>query len=143
MYSTNIKKIICIYNGRFQPFGLHHLKIYKWLEDQFDEVYITTSNVSGGDDNPLNFEEKVNHMINMSIPVDRIVEEKIPCDPKNVLKKFDSKTTAVVQTFYEEWNVDALPLVDNESYYQNYNDVRRSNRLYISYTKATTFWFYP
>ena len=31
-----ITKVVGIYGGRFQPFGPHHLKTYKWLEKQVD-----------------------------------------------------------------------------------------------------------
>ena len=42
---TKIKKVIGIYGGRFQPFGPHHLKTYKWLTKYVDKAYITTSNI--------------------------------------------------------------------------------------------------
>ena len=35
--ANKIKKVIGIYGGRFQPFGPHHLKTYKWLESKVDE----------------------------------------------------------------------------------------------------------
>ena len=28
--NPKIKKVIGVYGGRFQPFGPHHLKTYKW-----------------------------------------------------------------------------------------------------------------
>ena len=28
----NIKTIVAIYPGRFQPMGAHHAKTYKWLD---------------------------------------------------------------------------------------------------------------
>ena len=43
--NTQIKKVIGIYGGRFQPFGPHHLKTYEWLESKVDEAYITTSDI--------------------------------------------------------------------------------------------------
>ena len=33
---SKIKKVIGIYGGRFQPFGPHHLKTFKWFETQVD-----------------------------------------------------------------------------------------------------------
>ena len=58
--NSNIKKVVGIYGGRFQPFGPHHLKTYKWLEKQVDEAYITTSNIKQPPRHPMNFKEKVN-----------------------------------------------------------------------------------
>ena len=43
--NSNIKKVGGIYGGRFQPFGPHYLKTYKWLEKQVDVAFITTSNI--------------------------------------------------------------------------------------------------
>tara|TARA_Y100001963_G_scaffold3670_1_gene4856 strand:- start:252 stop:470 length:219 start_codon:yes stop_codon:yes gene_type:complete len=37
--NSNIDKIIGVYGGRFQPFGPHHLKTYKWLKKQVDDAY--------------------------------------------------------------------------------------------------------
>ncbi len=34
--NSKIKKIVGIYGGRFQPFGPHHYKTYKWLQSKVD-----------------------------------------------------------------------------------------------------------
>jgi hypothetical protein len=44
----------------------------------------------------MNFKEKVSHMIKMGIPKNRIVMEKSPYIAKNLLKKFNKDTTAVI-----------------------------------------------
>ena len=36
--NSDIKKIVGIYGGRFQPFGPHHYKTYKWLKGQVDLI---------------------------------------------------------------------------------------------------------
>ena len=36
--NSKIKKVVGIYGGRFQPFGPHHLKTYKWLDRQGKNV---------------------------------------------------------------------------------------------------------
>ena len=51
--NSKIKKVVGIYGGRFQPFGPHHLKTYKWLEKQVDEAYITTSNIKKPPRHPM------------------------------------------------------------------------------------------
>jgi len=97
--SDKIKKVVGIYGGRFQPFGPHHLKTYKWLKSKVDDAYITTTNIKKPPRHPMNFAEKARHMVKMGIPKNRIVEEKIPYVAKNVLKKYDFDTTAVIYIF--------------------------------------------
>ena len=66
--NSNIKKVVGIYGGRFQPFGPHHLKTYKWLEKEVDVAYITTSNIKKPPRHPMNYKEKVRHMSKMGVP---------------------------------------------------------------------------
>ena len=96
---SKIKKIVGIYGGRFQPFGPHHKKTYEWLKKRVDDAYITTSNIKQPPRHPMNFAEKVRHMTKMGIPKNRIIQEKSPYVAKNVLKKYDKDTTAVVYIF--------------------------------------------
>jgi len=97
--NSDIKKVVGIFGGRFQPFGPHHKKVYEWLSKQFDDAYITTSNIKQLPRHPMNFKEKVRHMKKMGIPSNKIVQEKSPFVAKNLAKKFDSKTTAFVYIF--------------------------------------------
>jgi len=94
-----IKKVIAIYPGRFQPFGPHHKKVYDALKSKFGEAYITTSDIQQPPRHPMNFNEKVKHMVKMGIPKNRIVKEKVPYVANNLLKKFNKDTTAVVYVF--------------------------------------------
>ena len=94
----NIKKVVGIYGGRFQPFGAHHLKTYKWLKTKVDDAYITTTNIKKPPRHPMNFKEKVRHMTKMGVKDNRIIEEKSPY-VANTLKKYDEETTAVVYIF--------------------------------------------
>ncbi len=94
-----IKKVIGVFGGRFQPFHSGHLGTYKWLAKQVDEAYITTSNIKKPPRHPMNFKEKVRHMVKVGIPKNRIVQEKTPYVADNLLKKFDPETTAVVYAF--------------------------------------------
>ena len=94
-----IKKVIAIYPGRFQPFGPHHKKVFEALKSKFGEAYITTSDIQRPPRHPMNFNEKVKHMVKMGIPKNRIVKEKVPYLANNLLKKFDKDTTAVVYVF--------------------------------------------
>ena len=99
LIESKIKKVVGIYGGRYQPFGPHHLKTYKWLKSKVDDAYITTSDIKKPPKHPMNYREKVRHMTKMGVPKNRIIKEKIPLVANNVLKKYDSKTTAVIYIF--------------------------------------------
>jgi hypothetical protein len=117
-------KVIAVYPGRFQPFGPHHKKVFQSLQKKFDDVYITTSNIKAPPRHPMNFKEKVRHMVKMGIPKNKIIFEKSPYVANNLLKKFDSDKTAVVYVFGAK---DAGRLKGGKkksgglTYYQDYN----------------------
>ena len=90
-----IKKVIAIYPGRFQPFGPHHKKVYLALKKKFGDVYIVTSNIQKPPRHPMNFKEKVQHMTKMGIPSNKIIMDN-PYKPANLLKKFKPEETAAV-----------------------------------------------
>ena len=118
-----IKKTIGIYGGRFQPFHSGHMATYKWLKAKVDDVYITTSNIKKPPRHPMNFKEKVEHMVKMGVPKNRIVEEASPYVAKNTLKKFNSDTTAVVYAFgaKDAGRLKAGKKKDgSKTYYQDY-----------------------
>ena len=124
--NSNIKKVVGIYGGRFQPFGPHHLKTYKWLEKQVDVAYITTSNIKQLPRHPMNFKEKVRHMSQMGVKSNRISLEKSPFVAKNLEKKFDPETTAFVYVFGAK---DAGRL--GGKYYQDYKKNKRNLKGHI------------
>ena len=117
------KKVIAIYPGRFQPFGPHHKKVFQNLQSKFGDVYITTSGIKQPPRHPMNFSEKVRHMVKMGIPKNRIVKERVPYVANNLLKKFKDDT-AVVYVFGAK---DAGRLKGGKkksgglTYYQDYN----------------------
>jgi len=128
-----IKKVVGIYGGRYQPFGPHHFKTYKWLKSKVDDVYITTSNIKKPPRHPMNFSEKVRHMTKMGVPKNRIVKAASPLKAEEVLKKYDSKTTAVIYIFGEK---DAGRLSGGKkkdgtaSYFQDYKKNKRNLKGY-------------
>jgi len=128
-----IKKVVGIYGGRYQPFGPHHLKTYKWLKSKVDDAYITTSDIKKPPRHPMNFAEKVRHMVKMGVPKNRIVKEKVPLKAENVLKKYDPATTAVVYIFGEK---DAGRLAGGRkksgglSYFQDYKKNKKNLKGY-------------
>ncbi len=121
-----IKKVVGIYGGRFQPFGPHHLKTYQWLSNQVDDAYITTSNIKQPPRHPMNFSEKVRHMVKMGVPKNRIIQEKSPYVAKNALKKYDKDTTAVIYIFGKK---DAGRLSGGK-YFQDYKKNKNKMRGY-------------
>ena len=118
------KKVIAVYPGRFQPFGPHHKKVYDNLKKKFGEVYITTSNIKQPPRHPMNFKEKLRHMVNMGVPKNKIIFEKNPYVANSLLKKFDGEKVAVVYVFGGK---DAGRLQGGKkksgglTYYQDYN----------------------
>ena len=121
--NSKITKVVGIYGGRFQPFGPHHLKTYKWLDKQVDVAFITTTAIKKPPRHPMNFKEKVRHMSKMGVPSSKIVQERTPYVAENALKKFDEETTAVVYIFGQK---DAGRLKGGKkksgglAYYQDY-----------------------
>ena len=115
--NPQIKKVVGVYGGRFQPFGPHHYKTYKWLAKQVDDAYITTSNIKKPPRHPMNFKEKVRHMSKMGVPSSKIIEEKSPYKAMNLTKKYNSDTTAFVYVFGAK---DAGRLGGGGKYFQDY-----------------------
>ena len=124
--NKQIKKVIGIFGGRFQPFHSGHLATYKWLSKQVDEAYITTSNIKQLPRHPMDFKEKVRHMVKMGIPKNRIVQEKSPYVADNVTKKFNPETTAVIYAFGQK---DAGRLKGGK-YFRDYKKSREDIRGY-------------
>jgi len=114
--AKGIKKVVGVYGGRFQPFGLHHKKTFEWLEKQVDDAYITTSDIKRPPKHPFNYKEKVRHMTKMGIPSNKIIKEKTPYVATNTLKKFDKDSTAVIYIFGTK---DAGRLTSGK-YFQDY-----------------------
>jgi len=91
---TNIKTIVAIYPGRFQPMGAHHAKTFKWLQSKFKEAYVGTSDKVNLPKSPFSFAEK-KKIIN-SHGIKNVVKVKNPYKAEEILKKYDPKTTAAV-----------------------------------------------
>ena len=105
MDKPQIKKTIVVYSGRFQPFHKGHYAAYQKLVSKFgaNNVYIGTSDKSDGGKSPFNFKEKVVIMGKMfGIPPSKIVQVANPYSPKEILSKYDGKTTAYVAAVGEK-----------------------------------------
>tara|TARA_A100001515_G_scaffold119551_1_gene102258 strand:+ start:512 stop:2848 length:2337 start_codon:yes stop_codon:yes gene_type:complete len=94
--NSQIKTVIAIYPGRFQPMGKHHAQVYDWLAGKFGKsnTYIVTSNKVDPPKSPLNFREKV--QVIRKHGIQNVVQERNVYAPENLLKKYNPNTTAVV-----------------------------------------------
>jgi len=100
-----VKKLVVVYSGRFQPFHAGHYVSYLKLCQKFgkDNVYIATSNVTSGPKSPFNFNEKKEIATKMfNVPSDKFIEVKNPYAPKEILQHFDGKTTAYIAAVGEK-----------------------------------------
>ena len=105
MDKPEVKKTVVVYSGRFQPFHKGHYAAYQKLVSKFgaSNVYIGTSDKSDGGKSPFNFKEKVVIMGKMfGIPPNKIVQVSNPYAPKEILSKFDGKTTAYIAAVGEK-----------------------------------------
>ena len=95
--------LIVIYPGRFQPFGPHHFKSYKWLCSVFepDNVFIVTSNHQDLN-SPLTFQEKLLCISKYNISKDKIVEVKNPYKADELIQRFDPNNTSVIFAYGEK-----------------------------------------
>ena len=103
--TEDINKKVVVYAGRFQPFHKGHYGTYQHLVKKFgkDNVYIGTSNKTDNIKSPFKFKEKKMIMMKMfGIPSNKIVEIKNPYAPKEIIGKFDNKTTAFVTVVGEK-----------------------------------------
>ena len=116
---SNIKKVVVVYVGRFQPMHKGHYKTFAHLQKKFGkaDVYIGTSNKTEKGRSPFNFKEKVKIMTTMfGIPKSKIVQVKNPYNPQEVLKRFNKETTAFVTVVGKK---DASRLT--HKYFQKYD----------------------
>ena len=92
----NIKTIIVIYPGRFQPMGRHHAATYKKLAAKFGKsnTYIATSDKVKLPKSPLNFKEK--RKVIFKHGIGNVVQVKNPYQASEITGKYDPETTAVL-----------------------------------------------
>ena len=100
-----VKKTIVVYSGRFQPFHKGHFISYQKLVSKFgrENVYIGTSNVTDSGKSPFTFDEKKKIATKIfGVPSDKFVQIKNPYAPKEILDKYDGKTTQYVAAVGEK-----------------------------------------
>lgn len=88
-------KIISIFPGRFQPFGPHHLEVYKIAKKKYGQVYIATSDKVVLPESPFSFNQKRDIMdITGVLPKD-IVQTRIPYNPKEIYETLDDDVKVI------------------------------------------------
>ena len=116
------KRVIAAYSGEFQPFHQGHYEVFQRLENQFgkDNVYLITGEQDGDDPaEPMSFQDKEQIISEMfGISKDKIQQVENPYIPKELLERFDSKTTAFVTVVDE----DAAAQLEKSEYFEHYSD---------------------
>ena len=88
-----IKTVIAIYPGRFQPMGAHHAQAFKSIP--FDKKFIATSNKVSKPKSPFSFAEK-KKIISAYGLGSNLKQVKNPYKAEEILKRYDPETTAAV-----------------------------------------------
>jgi len=88
-----IKTIVAIYPGRFQPFGAHHAQAFKSIP--FSKKFIATSNIVAIPKSPFNFAEK-KKIISAYGLGNKLKQVRSPYKAEEILKSYDPETTAAV-----------------------------------------------
>lgn len=116
---------VVIFSGRFQPFSVHHLKVYNHLVENFgeDNVYIATSNKVDLIKSPLNFEEKKKIIEKHGIK--NIYQVENPYVANEILKNFNDRTTAVTYVISDK---DSDRLKDSDYYKEFDGTIEQSFR---------------
>jgi len=93
---SQIKTVVVIYPGRFQPMGKHHAEVYKKLASRFGKsnTYIATSDKVALPKSPLTFNEK-KRVINKH-GITNVIQVKNPYQSAEITSKYDPETTAVL-----------------------------------------------
>lgn len=98
-YNNSLKNnLVVIFPGRFQPFHPGHKKLYDYAKDQFPaaDFRIATSNISGDEKHPFNFEEKNKIIQAFGIHESEIKQTKVPYKPEEILKEYKPEFTKVI-----------------------------------------------
>lgn len=92
-----IKQLICLYSGRFQPFGKHHAGTFLWLEEKFgkENCFICTSDKTEPEKSPFNFEEK-KAIIDVFGFGNQTIQVKSPYFAQEVIAKYNANEISVV-----------------------------------------------
>jgi hypothetical protein len=101
---NDIKNVVGLYSGRFQPAGKHHKKAFLdfegILESRFPDknvnCFVATSNKVEFPKSPLNFQEKKKVWLKHGLSDNQIVETKNPYNVEEITSKYNPSDTIVI-----------------------------------------------
>jgi hypothetical protein len=100
LFEGEIKRVIVIYPGRFQPFHLGHKEVFETLQAKFgmDNVFIGTSNKTDAVKSPFNFSDKLQLMTAAGVNNHHVIEVSSPYMPDDYVRTigFDPKETVMI-----------------------------------------------
>ena len=99
------QKIVAIYPGRFQPFHKGHGAVYNYLRKQYGgkgDVFISTSDVSGGDRHPMGFADKKQLMSLVGGDPNAVIQTKNPYNAVEITGKYDPEKIVVLYVVSEK-----------------------------------------
>lgn len=89
-------KTVALMPGRFQPGHIGHMKAWQWLQQNFDDAYIVTSDKVDPPRSPFNFNEKKALFMHAGVPANKIIQVKNPYRAEEIVSKFDPNKTVLI-----------------------------------------------
>jgi hypothetical protein len=101
LFEGEIKRVIAIYPGRFQPFHLGHKEVFQALQAKFgmDNVFIGTSNKTDADKSPFNFSDKLQLMTAAGVNNHHVIEVASPYMPDDYIRTIGFNPAETVLIF--------------------------------------------
>ena len=101
LFEGEIKRVIAIYPGRFQPFHLGHKEVFQALQAKFgmDNVFIGTSNKTDAVKSPFNFSDKLQLMTAAGVNNHHVIEVTSPYMPDDYIRSIGFNPAETVLIF--------------------------------------------
>ena len=101
LFEGEIKRVIAIYPGRFQPFHLGHKEVFQALQAKFgmDNVFIGTSNKTDAVKSPFNFSDKLQLMTAAGVNIHHVLEVTSPYMPDDYIRTIGFNPAETVLIF--------------------------------------------
>jgi hypothetical protein len=101
LFEGEIKRVIAIYPGRFQPFHLGHKEVFETLQAKFgtDNVFIGTSNKTDAVKSPFNFSDKIQLMTAAGVNNHHVIEVSSPYMPDDYIRAIGFNPAETVLIF--------------------------------------------
>ena len=101
LFEGEIKRVIAIYPGRFQPFHLGHKEVFETLQAKFgmDNVFIGTSNKTDAVKSPFNFSDKLQLMTAAGVNNHHVIEVSSPYMPDDYIRAIGFNPAETVLIF--------------------------------------------